>query len=112
MSVSIENIDEWADAYIEALEDMVADTVTSLHSLGDRIAQREQRAAPDRSRINAQFTVQRGAYGHVFYVDVGPDPWEGIRMAHYEFGTRRQPPRPFMRRIVLEEAAGWNPARA
>lgn len=111
VAVDFENLDQWARELDQALQDMQVKAETSLLRLGERIAILQERAAPDRSRVDPDFTIQAGRAGTVSYVDVGPDPWQGIRLAHYEFGTRRQPPRPFMRRIVYEQAANWDPMR-
>jgi hypothetical protein len=111
--ITTENLDAWADALITAFEQKVVDAETGLLRLGERIAKRENAEAPDRTKRGISgrdtITVDAGRDGDISYVDVGPSPWAGIRLAHFEFGTRRQPPRPFLRRIVYEEAARWDP---
>lgn len=110
--VSFANFAEWEKAILAAVDDLAADTEASMRDLAQRIAKREEAAAPDRSRVKAAFTVEESRpSANEYVIDVGPEPWQGTRLAHFEFGTSKQPPRPFMRPITLEEWAEWNPGR-
>lgn len=66
-------------------------------SVGKRISRRHARASID---------VKRGRDSKGVYVDVGPTR-KGFWLAFYEFGTSKQPPRPFMRPAIERAIAGW-----
>ena len=114
MSLEVLNFTEWERAVQVASADLIAATEASLKDLALRIGEREKRAAPNRSRIRAEETItvtEDRPTTDVYVLDVGPEPWEGIRLAHYEFGTSRQAPRPFMRPIIADEWNRWDPSR-
>lgn len=66
-------------------------------STGKRISRRHARSSID---------VKQGRDRRGVYVDVGPTR-KGFWLAFYEFGTSRQPPRPFMRPAIERAIARW-----
>jgi HK97 gp10 family phage protein len=108
----IENYDEFLAGFVKGTQQLVVESEAALVRLAEDIAAREKASGPrgDHGGKHAIDTIEvtQGQTDSEFFVDVGPSK-RGFYLAFSEFGTRHQPPRPFMRPAIAAAISAWKP---
>lgn len=113
MSGALEfDTEQWAAAAHTEFQALGLTAEADLFALGDDIAAEMKAAAPVDPHRKAgrhgksSIDAKRGRDRNGVYTDVGPTR-QGFWLGLYEFGTSRQPPRPFMRPAIERVIARW-----
>lgn len=109
-AVQFDDLDGWATSLTKVAETLVARAEQQLVELAPRLEAEMRAAAPKPRKGTRAATihtkVRKGKRRTV--IDIGPTP-EAFSLVFDEFGTSRQPARPWVRPVLAAGWAGWNP---
>lgn len=112
MAFELTNLPEFAHSLERAAGRLVDQADEAFVKLAEGIAERQRNEAGPRAPFSAAVSIdthgQRGRKSHV--IDVGP-PATGSSfvMVFWEFGSIKNPASPWLRPILAEEFAAWEP---
>lgn len=126
MSLKVTNEGQWLKGVQNGLADLNLDSEEALADLAADISKNMRAGAPEmdaeerrqrqatesgresvrRSPGRSTIRFRRGRDAKGFYIDVGANR-SAFYLAFYEFGTSKQPARPFLRPAIEKAIAGW-----